>query len=105
MILGYIAVKNKKQAKEIAKLLLAQDLIYSASISTKKIFSKNLDAGEISYEKQTIIEGKTKALLFSAINQILRITYPENMPMFYAVPIVYMDAEQTQTLRDQTAKV
>lgn len=105
MILGYITVKNKKQAKKIAKLLLAQDLIYSASISTKKVFRKNLNTGEIGYEKQTIIEGKTKALLFNTINQILRVNYPENMPMLYAVPIIYMDAEQTQTLRDQTAKV
>ena len=36
---------------------------------------------------------------------MLRVTYPENMPMLYAVPIIYMDAEQTQTLRNQTAKV
>ena len=89
MILGYIIAKNKKHAKEIAKLLLALDL----------------ETAHIGYEKQTIIEGKTKALLFSTINQILRITYPENMPMFYAVPIIYMDAEQTQTLYNQTAKV
>ena len=105
MILGYIIAKNKKHAKEIAKLLLAQDLIYSASISTKKVFSKNIVTGKVEYEKLTIIEGKTKALLFSTINQMLRVTYPENMPMFYAVPIIYMDAEQTQTLRNQTAKV
>jgi len=105
MILGHIIVKKKKQAKEIVKLLLAQDLIYSASISTKKVFSKNLETGEIGYEKQTIIEGKKKALLFSTINQILRITYPKSMPMLYIVPIIYMDAEQTQKLRNQTAKV
>ncbi|WP_282048484.1 divalent cation tolerance protein CutA [Maribacter aquivivus] len=105
MILGYIIVNKKKQAKEIAQLLLAQNLIYSASISTKKVFSKNLKTGEIDYEKQTIIEGKTKALLFSTINEILRVTYRTNMPLFYAVPIIYMDEEQTQSLRNQTAKV
>jgi hypothetical protein len=54
MILEYIIAKNKKHAKEIAKLLLAQDLIYSASISTKKVFSKNIVTGKVEYENKQL---------------------------------------------------
>ena len=105
MILAHITVSEKEQAKEIAKLLLEKNLIFSASISIKKIFTKNKVTGLIEYNKQTLIEGKTKALLFRKINKVLREAYPKNMPIFYAVPIVYMDEEQTQLLRNQTAKV
>lgn len=105
MILAHIIVKTKKQAKEIAELLLAKNLLFSASITTKKVFRKSSITGEVNFEKQTIIEGKTKALLFSTINKILRVTYAENMPLLFAVPIIYMDEEQIQMLREQTAKV
>ncbi|WP_396633121.1 divalent cation tolerance protein CutA [Maribacter sp. R86514] len=105
MILARIIVKTKKQAEEIARLLLTQKLIYSANIISNKAFNKNEENGEITFEKKTIIEGKTKALLFTTINKVLRQKYPENMPLIYAVPIIYMDDEQIQLLRDQTAKI
>lgn len=105
MILAHIAVQKRKQAKEIAKLLLQKNLIFSARISTKKIFEKNQRTGLIHFKKQTIVSGKTKALLFNNINQLLKKTYPATMPMVYAVPIIYMDEEQIQLLRNQTAKV
>lgn len=105
MILVHIIVKTKKQAREIAELLLAENLIYSASLTTKKVFRKSSIKCEVNFEKQTIIDGKTKALLFSTINKKLRANYTENMPLLYAVPIIYMDEEQIQALRDQTAKV
>lgn len=105
MILGYFTVKNKKQAKEITKLLLEQNLLFTANISTTKVFRKSRATGLIEKHKQTVIEGKTKSLLFAAINTLLRKNYSKNMPMLYAVPIVYMDEEKTKPLRDQTAKV
>lgn len=105
MILGYITVKNKKQAKEITKLLLEQNLLFTANISTTKVFRKSRATGLIKKHKQTVIEGKTKSLLFVAINTLLRKNYSKNMPMLYAVPIVYMYEEQSKLLRDQTAKL
>lgn len=105
MILAHIMVKTKRQAKEIVTLLLAQKLVYSASITTKKVYINNRQTDEVSSEKQTVIAGKTKALLFSTINEILRTNYAENMPILYAVPIIYMDEEQIQMLREKTAKV
>lgn len=105
MILVHISIRKKKDAKAIAQLLLAENLIFTANISSKKIYEKNPDTDEIVSKKQTIITGKTKALLFNTINQLLRENYPNDMPMVYAVPIIYMDAEQTQLLRNQTAKV
>lgn len=47
MILGYITVKNKKQAKEIIKLLLDQNLLFTTNISTTKVFKRNRATGLI----------------------------------------------------------
>lgn len=105
MILGYFTVKNKKQAKENTKLLLEQNLLFTANISITKVFRKSRATGLIEKHKQTVIKGKTKSLLFVTINTLLRKNYSKNMPMLYAVPIVYMDEEQSKLLRDQTAKV
>jgi len=49
--------------------------------------------------------GTTKALLFSTINTLIRVHYPKDTPIMYAVPIVYMDEAQTQEVIEGTAKV
>ncbi|MGC1515335.1 MAG: divalent cation tolerance protein CutA [Maribacter sp.] len=105
MILAHISVRDKKHAKKIAKLLMEKNLIFTASISTKKIFEKNKSTGKVEYINETVITGKTKALLFTTINDLVRSEYPNQMPMVYAVPIIYMDEKQTELLRKQTAKV
>ncbi|MGB3151014.1 MAG: hypothetical protein WBB27_10150 [Maribacter sp.] len=105
MILAHIIVRDDEQAMEIVHLLMDQSLLFSAGISVKKIFEKNELSGILESKKQTLIIGKTKSLLFHTINEVLKSKYSSNMPMLYAIPIVYMDEEQSTLLRENTAKV
>ncbi len=49
--------------------------------------------------------GKTKALLFNSIDEIIKKHYPDNPPVLYATPIVQMEWEQSRRLLDNVAKV
>jgi uncharacterized protein involved in tolerance to divalent cations len=105
MILAHIIAKNKKQALQIIAVLLEKKLLLHAAISKKTVF-KNIDNQlQLKKQKQTLIIGKTKGLLFNSINQELKNRFSENMPMLYAVPIIYMDEEIATILRSSTAKV
>ncbi len=105
MILTHIIAKNKKQALQIIGVLLEKKLLLHAAISKKTVFKFNEKAMKLEKQKQTLIIGKTKALLFNTINKELKEHFFENMPMLYAVPIVYMDEELAATLRANTAKI
>lgn len=105
MILAHIIVRDIEQTMDIIKVLIAHDLIFNACISTKNVYEKNKDNGSLEHYEQTLIIGKTKAMLFSKINDLLKIKYPNTMPLLYAIPIVYMDEEQTDLLRHRTASV
>ena len=104
MILAHIIVKDKPQALEIIQLLLKHRLLLHAAVSEKTIYNNTLE-GTLACSTQTLIIGKTKGLLFSAINEILKEHFTKNMPMLYAVPIVYMNEELTTVLRKDTAKI
>jgi len=97
--------KDTEQALGIIHLLMDQNLLLQAAVSEKTIYQRKTANGELVCEKRTLIIGKTKALLFSNINEVLKSNFKDNMPMLYAVPIVYMDEELASFLRDNTAKV
>ena len=105
MILAHIIVPDIEQTMDIIKVLIENDLIFNAGISTKNVYEKNKENGTLDHFEQTLIIGKTKAMLFSKINDVLKAKYPNNMPMLYAIPIVYMDEEQYDLLRHRTASV
>ncbi len=105
MILAHIIAHNRTQALEIINLLMDEKLLLQAAVSEKEIYEKKSDDGELICENKTLIIGKTKALLFTIINNVLKKHFSENMPMLYAVPIVYMDEELANLLRENTAKV
>lgn len=105
MILAHIMAKNKAQALEIINLLMDENLLLQSAISEKTIFQKKTAAGELISEQRTLIIGKTKGLLFTTINAVLKEKFKDNMPMLYSVPIVYMDEELAALLRENTAKV
>ena len=96
---------DKTQALDIIHLLMDKKLLLQAAISEKTIFQKKTGSGKLVSEKRTLIIGKTKALLFSTINEVLKTTFKDSMPMLYAVPIIYMDDSLAQLLRENTAKV
>lgn len=105
MILAHIIAHNRTQALEIINILMDEKLLLQAAASEKEIYEKKSDDGELICEKKTLIIGKTKALLFSEINNVLKKHFSQNMPMLYAVPIIYMDEELANLLRENTAKV
>jgi uncharacterized protein involved in tolerance to divalent cations len=105
MILAHIIAKNKKQALQIVALLLEKELLLHAAISKKTVYQFDHKENRILQKKQTLIIGKTKALLFEDINKQLKSHFLKNMPMLYAVPIVYMDEDLATFLRAGTAKV
>ncbi len=105
MVLVHITVKNQIQANEIIELLMDKKLLADALVSEKMILLKVKGSEKTKQKKIYLIIGKTKALLFKTINEILYKKYPDKMPILYAVPIVYMDDGQTEELRMITAKI
>ncbi|MFD0798970.1 hypothetical protein ACFQZJ_15970 [Maribacter chungangensis] len=105
MILAHIMATDRVQALEIIDLLMDKKLLLQAAVSEKTIYQKKTEKGELVSEHRTLIIGKTKGLLFSAINKELKKHFVENMPMLYSVPIIYMDEELADLLRENTAKV
>ncbi|MGB5273401.1 MAG: hypothetical protein WBN39_05040, partial [Flavobacteriaceae bacterium] len=85
--------------------LTDRKLLLHAMLFEKTVYQKNSNTGKLESVEKVMVMGKTKALLFNTINKILLKKYPDQMPMLYAVPIVYMDDEQITTLRAKTAKV
>ena len=90
---------------EIIDLLITKKLLFHAAVSEKTIYRKRDPKSKLERSKQLLIIGKTKALLFNEINKELKKHFPKNMPIFYSVPIVYMNEELGGVLRENTAKV
>jgi uncharacterized protein involved in tolerance to divalent cations len=105
MILAHIMANNQEQAIDIIHLLMDKKLLLQAAISEKIIFQKKTGSGKLVSEKRILIIGKTKALLFSTINELLKTTFKDSMPMLYAVPIIYMDDSLAHLLRKNTANI
>ena len=104
MILIHISCETSKQANAIVDFLIDEKLMLNALVSDN-LLHKQLDCGKRSSQPHYLIMGTTKALLFQKINQRVRAAYPENTPLIYAMPIVYMDDTQTTQLKTETEKV
>ncbi|WP_047416923.1 divalent cation tolerance protein CutA [Cellulophaga sp. Hel_I_12] len=102
MILVHIITNDKLQALEIVHLLTLEKLISNAIVSKKMMYEYK---DELIKKKQFLIIGQTKGLLFKLINEKLSTNYLQSMPILYAVPIIYMDENQTHYIRQHTAKV
>ncbi len=104
MILIHIITDSQQQADEISELLINEKLILSAFITEEIIHRKKVNDVVTSF-KNILLTGKTKALLFNSIDELLREKYPNNMPTLFSVPIVHMDWEQADELVKETAKI
>lgn len=104
MIQLSVCSSNLSQLEEIACLLLKERLIVSVRIySEMRLLT--LEKGEIKEEKAFQLTGKTKALLFPAIDKRIRERFADNIPEIYSLAIVNMDWEQADRLISDTAKV
>lgn len=104
MILVHISCTSSKQATDVADFLIDQKLMLDAMISDKMHY-KQLDHGEKVSLPRFLVMGTTKALLFSRINRIISEKYKNEVPLLYAMPIIYTDEDQTNQLRYETEKV
>ncbi|MGB3607302.1 MAG: hypothetical protein WA775_00200 [Psychroserpens sp.] len=105
MIQLNIITRHEDQANAITNLLHAERLIMNEYILKEVVGRIPNQAGNLTSIAEVLIVGTTKALLFHPITELLRKHYPEDTPIIYAVPIVYMETSQTQELIDGTAKV
>jgi uncharacterized protein involved in tolerance to divalent cations len=105
MVLIHILSDTREQALKCIEILLNKKLLLDASISEKTTFSKNETSGKLESTSNVLILGRTKALLFQSIDQELKKNYPNNLPSLYAVPIVYMNEDQSNEIRKKTAKI
>ncbi|APY09052.1 hypothetical protein BWZ20_12400 [Winogradskyella sp. J14-2] len=105
MIQINIITKDREQAEEITTLLFEERLVVNEFIINDMTGRNPNERGNLTSEKEVLIVGTTKALLFNAIDQLLQLKYGEHMPIIYAIPIVYINSEQSDYLRQNTAKV
>jgi uncharacterized protein involved in tolerance to divalent cations len=103
MILLHIISDDEEQAIEIANFLIEKDLILDTTLLEKVSMRKKIN-NQIESMNKTLIIGKTKAILFDAINELLKEKYKENMPVIYSLPIVFMDWEESKELANEVAK-
>ncbi len=105
MILIHIVPQNNSDSDEIVDFLVKKKLILNAMIHEKIRVRQKNEMGIIESVTRNLIVGKTKALLFNTIDELLRETYGKQMPVLYSIPIVHMDWEQAEVLMQETENV
>lgn len=105
MVQLHIICNDTEQAKEITTLLFEEKLVLNECIVNDVTGRHPNDKGILTSVKEVFIIATTKALLFSAIDELLQLKYPDNMPIIYATPIVYINTEQSDLIKNNTSKV
>lgn len=98
MIQIHIITKEPKQVKEIAELLIDEKLITSVTVMDTVSICKS-ESGEIETVSTNLLIGRTKAMLFSTIENLLKDKYGDRMPVLYAMPVVNMDFTHEEKLK------
>ena len=106
MILLHLISDDEEKINTIADILVQERLILNAVlIRDVKTRRRNKD-GNLETIQQTLMTGKTKALLFNEIEKrLLEMYSEEEMPVLYSVPIVNMEWHQTDELKEETKKI
>lgn len=99
MIFLRISSQNETLIEQIAKLLLKEHLVIDVNIK-RNIERLMLSDDKLFGERTTLLTSKTKALLFSQIDELIRAKFPKEKMEIYALPIVYMDWEDAKHLRE-----
>ena len=105
MILLHIITEDEKQAIEIVDLLLKEIIILEAVLLEQVAVRKKMLSGKLVTQSHTLTMGKTKALLFNTIDNLLKERYEQNMPVIYSTPIVHMDWEESTLLQSRLEQV
>jgi uncharacterized protein involved in tolerance to divalent cations len=104
MILLKISSENEQAVKAIAALLLREQLAVDISFNNTE---QRLQLRESKLESHPMysIKAKTKALLFSTIEQRIKNISTDILPEIYSLPITTMEISQAEQVIQQTQKV
>lgn len=100
-IVIYCTVPNRKEGKEIARVLVEGELAACVNIIDKmeSIFSWN---GELNEEKETLLIIKTRKDLFTKINHTIQRLHSYNVPEVIAIPIIEADETYLKWISHET---
>jgi uncharacterized protein involved in tolerance to divalent cations len=104
MILLNIASENENTIEKIAELLLTKKLAVDINL---KVNVSRLILVDNKIKKQSIyiITAKTKALLFSRIEELIKSTFKDQTPELFSLPITTMEIKQAEEIINNTQKV
>lgn len=104
MIFLRIVSKSERKIEQIAELLLRENLVIDVNIRSN-VERAELVNDVLSTTPIFLMTGKTKAVLFDTIDQLLNELYPNNLPEVYALPIMQMDWKQAENLTKDVQSV
>lgn len=99
MIVLHIISEQERQAQRIIAILLNKNLLLDAMLAKKEIYTLHKLTKKVTANPYFLIVGQTKALLFNEISEVLKTNFAKKMPVFYAMPIIYMDDNQTKNIK------
>ncbi|MCK6639254.1 MAG: hypothetical protein L6Q81_04150 [Bacteroidia bacterium] len=103
MILLHISSPDVKALQTYATLLLQQRYVADVRIDT--IRRLTLQGTELVEVPRYLLACKTKALLFTPIVKFLSDLTKDNIPEIYALPLVSVEKNQEEIIRDRTRAV
>jgi len=98
MIQIHIITKEPEKVKEIAELLINEELITGVTV-IDTLSSYKSEQGKIETVLTNLLIGRTKASLFSTIEKLLQDKYGERVPAIYGMPIINMDIKHLEKLK------
>ena len=104
MIFLRISSYDESVIEKIAELLLKERLVIDVNIE-RNIERLNLVDDELINQHTTLMTSKTKSLLFSHIDELIRSRFPKARLEIYSLPIVHMDWEDSKHLREDIQEV
>ena len=99
-----VITQDEKTANEIIDHLLKERFVLEGII-VENVSRKRLIGDEIKTEKGFLIKALAKALLFGSINDYIKKHFGGKDVLVYSIPIVHMDGEAQQLLRETTRTV
>ena len=99
----YCTVPNKKEGKQIAKVLIKKKLAACVNIIDKleSVFSWD---GEMVEEKEAMMVIKTRKELFENISHVIQELHSYNVPEVIALPIIGADETYLKWIAHETQR-
>ncbi len=104
MIFLRISSYNESVVEQVAELLLKKRLVIDVNIK-RNIERLRFSDDKLYSERTTLMTSKTKGLLFSQIDELIRNRFPDETMEIYSLPIIHMDWEDAKHLKEDVLEV